>query len=74
MTTADGAERQGEEDVGAGADAAVEQHRDAAADLGGDLGQHVEAGRGRVDLAAAVVGDEDRRRARADGRLRRPRR
>lgn len=65
------AEGECEEDVGAGADAAVEQDRDAAGDLRRDLGQHVEAGRGRVDLAAAVVGDEDRRRAGADGRLRR---
>src|SRR6185437_2934207 len=53
----------------AGAHPAVEQDRDAAADLGDDLRQDVERGRGRVDLAAAVVGDQDRRGARADGRL-----
>ena len=46
-------------DVGAGADAAVEQHGEVVADRVGDRRQRVERGDLAVDLAAAVVGDDD---------------
>ena len=54
-----GAERQGDRDVGAAADAAVDQHRGAAGDRVDDLRQGVGGGRRAVELAAAVVGDDD---------------
>ena len=54
-----GAEGQRDEDVGAAADAAVHEDLDPVADRLDDLGQHVERGRDAVELAAAVVGDDD---------------
>ena len=54
-----GAEGERLEDVGAGADAAVEEDRELLGDRGGDRRQGVERGDRAVDLAAAVVGDDD---------------
>lgn len=54
-----GAEGQRGEDVGAGADAAVEEDRDASAHGGHHLGQRLQRGRYAVELAAPVVGDDD---------------
>src|ERR1700733_9584733 len=50
-----GAQRERLEDVGAGADAAVEQQRELAADGFADAGQRIERTDRAVDLAAAVV-------------------
>ena len=57
-----GAEREGDRDVDAAADAAVDQHRAAAGDRVDRLGQGVGGGAHAVELAAAVVGDDDARR------------
>ena len=54
-----GAEGERLEHVGAGADAAVEEDRQLVADRLGDRRQGVERGDRAVDLAAAVVGDDD---------------
>src|SRR6185437_1253135 len=54
-----GAERQGDGDVDAATDAAVDQHRDAPGDRLDDLRQRFGGGHGPVELAAAVVGDDD---------------
>ena len=58
---ADGVGAEGErlEHVGAAADAAVEEDRQLVADRLGDRRQGVERGDRAVDLAAAVVGDDD---------------
>src|SRR5206468_7211909 len=47
------------DDIGAAAHAAVEQDRGARADFGGDRWQHIDRGRQRFDLVAAVVRDPD---------------
>ena len=54
-----GAERQGLEDVGAAADAAVDEHRNASPYAGDDLGQRLDRRAEAVLGAAAVVGHED---------------
>src|SRR6266496_907218 len=53
------AEAQRLDDVGAAADAAVEQHLGAAGDGVRDLRQHVERPDARLELPAAVVRDDD---------------
>ena len=60
-----GARAEGErlDDVRAAADAAVDEHLDAAVDRLDDLGQRVDRRRDAVELPAAVVRDDDRRRA-----------
>ena len=58
----------------AAADAAVDEHRAAPGDRLDDLGQRVGGGRDAVELAPAVVGDDDARRPRARPRAPRPRR
>ena len=68
------AERERLDDVGAAADAAVDQHLDAAVDRLDHLGQRVDRRRDAVELAAAVVRDDDRPRRRARMRAARPRR
>src|SRR6267378_4311817 len=64
------AERKRLEHVLAGADAAVEQHLDAAAHRFDHLGQRADRGRGAVELPAAMVGDHDRVGAARGGDLR----
>src|SRR5262249_56562157 len=54
-----GAERERLEDVGAASDPSVEQHLDPAADGVNDLRQRVDRGRDAVELAPAVVGDDE---------------
>ncbi len=58
-----GAEREGLDDVGAAPDAAVDEHLDAAVDRLDHLGQDVDRRRDPVELAPAVVGDDDPRGA-----------
>ena len=58
MPTASAPERQRLDDVGAAADAGVEQHRQAVGGLD-DPGQTVDGGNAAVGLAAAVVGAVD---------------
>src|SRR3569833_2831034 len=54
-----GAEREGLEQILAGADAAIHQHLGLVADGVDDLGQDADRGGGTVELTAAVVGDHD---------------
>ena len=54
-----GAERERDRDVDAAADAAVDEDRGPAVDRLDDLRQRVGGGEGAVELAAAVVGDDD---------------
>ena len=54
------AERERLDDVGAAADAAVEEHLDPAVDRVDHLRQRVERRRDAVELAAAVVRDDER--------------
>src|SRR5215472_18435116 len=56
-------ERERLEDVGAAADAAVDEHRDAALDGGHHLGQAIDAGAQRLFVAPAVVRYDDSVRA-----------
>ena len=58
-----GAQGQGLHDIGAAADAAVEQDGGLVAHLGDDAGQHVDRGDGDIKVTAAVVGDHDAVRA-----------
>ena len=69
-----GAQRQRDRDVDAAADAAVDQDRGPAVDRVDHLRQGVAAGQGAVELAAAVVGDDDPGDAVLDRERRRPRR
>ena len=55
---AGGAEGAGAEDVDAGADAGIEQQFDIIADRLFDCGEEADAAAGAVELAAAVVGDD----------------
>ena len=55
-----GAERERAQDVGAVADPAVDEHRHPAGDGRGDLAQRDGGRHAAVELAAAVVGDDDR--------------
>jgi hypothetical protein len=64
-----GAEGEGLDQVGAGADAGVEQNRGATGGVD-DLGQAVEGGQAAVRLAAAVVGAVDAVDAAIDGAAR----
>ena len=68
------AERERLDDVGAAPDAAVDEHLDPPVDRLDDLGQRVDRRRDAVELAAAVVRDDDRRPRRARRRAARPRR
>ena len=62
-----GTERTGDGDVEAAAHAAVDPDLGPAADGRDDLGQHVDRGRHPVELARAVVADDDRVDAVLDG-------
>lgn len=64
------AERERLEDVGPAPDARIEVDRDPAGGGGDDLGQGVERGRDRVELAAAVVRDDDAVDAVREGQVR----
>ena len=66
------AERERLHDVGAAADAAVEQHLDAAVDGLDHLRERVDRRRHAVELTPAVVRDDDRRPRRARTRASRP--
>ena len=65
-----GAERQRLEHVLAGADAAIHEDLGLVADRIDDLGQHPDGRWRAVELAAAVVGDDDRVGAVVDRELR----
>ena len=67
-----GSEGERLDDVGAAADAAVDVDLDPAGDGLDDLGQQGGRRRDGVELAAAVVGDDDRVGAVLDGEQRRP--
>src|SRR5262249_19815375 len=54
-----GAEAERDQDVGAAPHAAVEQQGEPVADHGSDRRQHVERTRCLVELAPAMIGDED---------------
>jgi hypothetical protein len=71
-TDAAGAQTQGLDDVGGAAHAAVDVDLDAIlqaafAEHGHDLGEHLDGGAGKVELAAAVVGEDDAVDAGVDG-------
>ena len=65
-----GTEREGGERVGARANAAVEQHGDAALHALRHRHEGIERGRRTVDLPPSVVGDDDAVNAVSDGELR----
>ena len=73
MPTALRAERQRLEHVGAAADAAVDEHRNAVADLGHDFGQRLDRRAPGFRGASAVVRHQDAVEAVLDGRAARPR-
>src|SRR5207302_1540206 len=54
-----GAEAEGDEDIGAAPDPAVEHHRHLVADRRLDRGQSLERSRRLIELAAAMVRDND---------------
>ena len=65
-----GAERERLEYIGAAADSAIEQNRDAAGDGGRHARQRIDGGRQRIERAPAVIGHDHRRRAMVDRSLR----
>ena len=62
-----GAKAQGLHDIGTTADTTVHHDLDVVADRCGDLGQHPDRGRRRVDIVSAMVGNRDGGDADVDG-------